>query len=55
MNVNNEYILSKGYMQYDKALFDSDGVETKFQKRFDDELQKVFNDPEWVVRAIVSY
>ena len=40
--MNDEYILSKGYKEFEPSPFDGDGVITMFQKRFDDEIGKKY-------------
>lgn len=40
--MTDEYILEKGYKQYNATLYDNEGIIARFQKRFDDECGKKY-------------
>lgn len=40
--MTDEYIVKKGYKQYNPTLYDSEYIATRFQKRFDDEYGKKY-------------
>lgn len=40
--MTDEYILKKGYQQYNPTLYDNEYITTRFQKRFDDEYGKKY-------------
>lgn len=42
MEINDEYLLEKGYKKYNPTQFDNDSVITRFQKRFDDDFGKKY-------------
>ena len=40
--MTDEYILEKGYKQYEPTQFDNESIVARFQKRFDDEYGKKY-------------
>lgn len=40
--MTDEYLLERGYKRYSPTLYDSDYIEDKFQKRFDDNIGKKY-------------
>lgn len=40
--MNDEYLLSKGYTEYQPTRFDNESIVARFQKRFDDDIGKKY-------------